>query len=121
MQFRDHSGLGYGSEVAPIALSKILVGSRAAQPLMRPVNLTEEAPSGATAVAKTGTLNFVSSLAGYLTTQSGREMAFAILTADVARRDAIPPEARERPPGARTWSRRSRNLQKALLANWAKG
>lgn len=120
MQFRDHSGLGYGSAVSPVALAKILSGAHTVRPLMRPVSLPDGAPRGADCVAKTGTLNFVSSLAGYLKTATGRELTFAILTADVARRDAIPPEARERPPGARAWSRRSRSLQKALLANWAK-
>mgnify|MGYP000010554905 CR=1 FL=1 len=53
--------------------------------------------------AKTGTLNFVSTLAGYVTGPGGRPMAFAILSGDVARRDALPLEQRERPPGGRAW------------------
>ena len=119
VQFRDHSGLGYASSISPIAMARILVGSQTARPLMRPVSLPEAAPSGSACVAKTGTLNFVSTLAGYLTGPSGRDYAFAIMTADVARRDAVPPEERERPRGASSWARRSRFLQKALLANWA--
>jgi D-alanyl-D-alanine carboxypeptidase/D-alanyl-D-alanine-endopeptidase (penicillin-binding protein 4) len=43
---------------------------------------------------------------------------FAIFTADLARRDAIKIEERERPPGARSWSRRSRNLQRQLITRW---
>ena len=69
--------------------------------------------------AKTGTLNFVSSLAGFVATRGGRELCFAILTADTARRDAIPPEQRERPPGAKGWANRARRLQKELLRGWS--
>ncbi len=124
LRFRDHSGLGYGSEISARDLAAILARNQAARPFMRNVTvpdpLNRKVPMlGAAAVAKTGTLNFVSTLAGYLTTSSGREFAFAVLTADVERRNAIPPEARERPPGARTWANRSRRLQKALLTSWA--
>jgi D-alanyl-D-alanine carboxypeptidase/D-alanyl-D-alanine-endopeptidase (penicillin-binding protein 4) len=69
--------------------------------------------------AKTGTLNFVSALAGYATTPNGRELAFAIFTGDMERRGAIPKAFRERPEGARGWSRRSRRLQQDLIARWA--
>ena len=68
--------------------------------------------------AKTGTLNFVSSLAGFVTVPGGRDLAFAIFTADTARRDAIPPAERERPPGSKSWARRSRRLQKQLIREW---
>ena len=125
LRFRDHSGLGYGSEIGAGDLAMILGSDQRARGFMSDVSIPEPGKSdgaamaGVSAVAKTGTLNFVSALAGYVTTRTGRDLAFAILTADVTRRDAIPPEERERPPGARTWSGRSRRLQKALLARWA--
>jgi D-alanyl-D-alanine carboxypeptidase/D-alanyl-D-alanine-endopeptidase (penicillin-binding protein 4) len=68
--------------------------------------------------AKTGTLNFVSSLAGYMTGKDGTTLTFAIFTADTATRATIPRAQRERPPGARAWSRRSRLLQQALIKRW---
>ena len=77
------------------------------------------APDGVRVRAKTGTLNFVSSLAGFVEVRNGRKLSFAIFTADTARRDAIPPAERERPQGAKSWSRRSRQLQKELIRSWA--
>ncbi|MFD1808302.1 D-alanyl-D-alanine carboxypeptidase [Gemmobacter lanyuensis] len=50
--------------------------------------------------AKTGTLNFVSALAGYITPPGGRQMAFAIFTADPDRRARLTVAEREDPPGA---------------------
>ena len=118
--FVDHSGLGYDSRISPVDMTKALSNARDVKPLMKPFNLGDLTPKGASVQAKTGTLNYVSALAGFLTTGSGRELVFAIFTADTVRRDAIPPEQRERPPGARSWSRRSRSLQKTLLARWAR-
>jgi D-alanyl-D-alanine carboxypeptidase/D-alanyl-D-alanine-endopeptidase (penicillin-binding protein 4) len=69
-------------------------------------------------VAKTGTLNFVSGLAGYMSTPQARDIVFAIFAADVDRREAIPRAQREGPPGARPWANRARTLQRALLARW---
>jgi D-alanyl-D-alanine carboxypeptidase/D-alanyl-D-alanine-endopeptidase (penicillin-binding protein 4) len=46
-------------------------------------------------------------------------MAFAIFTADTARRDSVPVEEREQAPGAREWARRSRRLQQDLILRWA--
>lgn len=124
-RFVDHSGLGYGSEVAPMDMVRILMTNGAARPIMKGVDLalskSDPAPRGVSVVAKTGTLNFVSTLVGYVTTPSGRDLTFAILTEDVPRRDAIPPEQRERPDGGRAWAGRSRSLQKRLLRNWALG
>ncbi|MDJ1015039.1 MAG: D-alanyl-D-alanine carboxypeptidase/D-alanyl-D-alanine-endopeptidase [Paracoccaceae bacterium] len=125
LKFRDHSGLGYGSEISAGDMVRIMRGSGDARPLLKtfsvptPGDRKGKPLDGVEVLAKTGTLNFVSSLAGFMTAPGGRELVFAIFTADVARRDAIAPEARERPPGSKSWSRRSRGLQRALLARWA--
>jgi len=122
--FKDHSGLGYDSAVPPVGMVRILSANRQLAPLLKTVNLSLDkkrpAPDGVEVRAKTGTLNFVSSLAGFVTSPSGRELCFAIMTADTERRDAIPVAERERPPGAKSWSRRSRQLQKELIRGWVK-
>jgi D-alanyl-D-alanine carboxypeptidase/D-alanyl-D-alanine-endopeptidase (penicillin-binding protein 4) len=68
--------------------------------------------------AKTGTLNFVSGLAGYVRPVAGRRMAFAIFAADLPRRAAIPRAQRDRPPGAASWAQRARILQHLLIDRW---
>lgn len=122
----DHSGLGDASRMAPEALVAAFVQARKAgalRPLLKPFSLTDK---NGTPVkdhpikvdAKTGTLNFVSGLGGFLTTADGSELAFAIFTADVDHRATIPRALRERPEGARAWNRRSRKLQRALIERW---
>jgi D-alanyl-D-alanine carboxypeptidase/D-alanyl-D-alanine-endopeptidase (penicillin-binding protein 4) len=71
--------------------------------------------------AKTGTLNFVSSLAGYVRTDRGRDLAFAIFASDLAARAAGKEEGSETPRGARSWNRRARNLQQEILKHLALG
>ena len=66
--------------------------------------------------AKTGTLNFVSTLTGYMTGPDGTDLAFAIFTGDVARRARA--GANEQPQGGRAWISRSKVLQSALLERW---
>jgi D-alanyl-D-alanine carboxypeptidase/D-alanyl-D-alanine-endopeptidase (penicillin-binding protein 4) len=68
-------------------------------------------------VAKTGTLNFVSGLAGYLTGR--RRLAFAIFAADPERRAQVRPEERDDPPGGSAWLARARGQEQALLRRWA--
>ncbi|WP_424832465.1 D-alanyl-D-alanine carboxypeptidase/D-alanyl-D-alanine endopeptidase [Ruegeria sp.] len=122
----DHSGLGDASRMAPSDLVAVLVAARHSKelrPLLKPFALTD---SNGRPVknhpikvdAKTGTLNFVSGLGGFLTTADGAEFAFAIFTADVDHRATIPRALRERPDGARSWNRRSRKLQRALIERW---
>jgi D-alanyl-D-alanine carboxypeptidase/D-alanyl-D-alanine-endopeptidase (penicillin-binding protein 4) len=69
-------------------------------------------------VAKTGTLNFVSTLAGYVQAPSGRSLAFSVFCADLDRRDRLTPEQMERPPGGRTYNRRAKRLQQVLVRRW---
>jgi D-alanyl-D-alanine carboxypeptidase/D-alanyl-D-alanine-endopeptidase (penicillin-binding protein 4) len=101
---------------------QILAANRQIRPFLKTFNLTlnkgRPAPKGVDVHAKTGTLNYVSSLAGFITPKTGRPLCFAIFGADTERRDAIPKEARHRPPGARGWARRSRQLQKELIRGW---
>ena len=68
--------------------------------------------------AKTGTLNFVSGLAGYMTARDGTEMAFVIFVADTRARDKIKRNNRDRPQGARGWNRRAKVLQQQLIERW---
>lgn len=123
LRFKDHSGLGYGSAVSALGMTRILRANAGVDVLLKEFNLSLDKarpnPAGVEVYAKTGTLNFVSSLAGFVKAQSGRKLCFAILTADTERRDNIPPAQRENPRGARSWSRRSRQLQKELIRSWA--
>jgi D-alanyl-D-alanine carboxypeptidase/D-alanyl-D-alanine-endopeptidase (penicillin-binding protein 4) len=102
---------------------RILQANHGIDVLLKDVDLSLDkarpSPAGVGVRAKTGTLNFVSSLAGFVKTPGGRKLCFTIFTADTQRRDAIPPEEREKPRGATSWSRRSRQLQKELLRGWA--
>jgi D-alanyl-D-alanine carboxypeptidase/D-alanyl-D-alanine-endopeptidase (penicillin-binding protein 4) len=68
--------------------------------------------------AKTGTLNFVSGLAGYMARGTGKPLAFAVFAADAERRDGIPRAERERPQGAQGWNRRAKTLQQDLIERW---
>ncbi len=67
---------------------------------------------------KTGTLNFASALAGYIQTDKGRRLAFAIFSADLAKRAALSDPNVERPRGSRTWGAVARNLQRDMLRSW---
>ncbi len=115
----DHSGLGDESNMCAADMCSALVTARShnLRGYLKPVQFKDAQQIKVD--AKTGTLNFVSSLAGYITARDGRELVFAILTADEATRKRIPREHREGPPGARSWARRSRELQKRLLRAWA--
>jgi len=70
-------------------------------------------------LAKSGTLNFVSGLAGHISPPGGRELIFAIFTGDPERRDAVPVALREEPEGGKAWTKRARTLQGQLVNRWA--
>ena len=121
----DHSGLGEDSRLTALDMVRALVAVRDTdfRGILKTFGFRDEkgrpVKEQAIAVdAKTGTLNFVSTLAGYVTGREGREMAFAIFTADPEARARIAPEDRESPPGARTWNRKSKRVQQGLIERW---
>ncbi|MDA5094246.1 D-alanyl-D-alanine carboxypeptidase/D-alanyl-D-alanine-endopeptidase [Aliiroseovarius sp. KMU-50] len=126
-RFVDHSGLSDASRISADDMVDLLVNlgpDHALHGLMKEITPRGEdgkklAGAGHKIRAKTGTLNFVSALSGFVTGADGTPLAFAIFTADMDKRKSIKRADRERPPGARTWSTRSRWLQYQLLNRWA--
>ncbi|WP_170762427.1 D-alanyl-D-alanine carboxypeptidase/D-alanyl-D-alanine-endopeptidase [Ruegeria lacuscaerulensis] len=122
----DHSGLGDASRMVPGDLVTALVAARKEgllRPLLKKFSLLDSQGRPVKnhpikVDAKTGTLNFVSGLGGFITAPDGSELVFAIFTADVDHRATIPRAHRERPQGARSWNSRSRKLQRALIERW---
>ena len=114
----DHSGLGGASRISAEALALALARSPWMGDLMRPFATRDKAKGKGPGVrAKTGTLNFVSGLAGFVDTP--RPMVFAIFAADTARRDSLSGAERERPSGGPEWTRRARAMQGQLIERWA--
>ncbi len=129
----DHSGLGSASRVTAGDMARIFAAARAArsglQPILRNVGMRDakgQVIDGhpVKVVGKSGTLNFVSALAGHIIAPpkagaDARELIYAIFSGDVARRDALPEGDRESPPGGEAWTRRARKLQGQLINAWA--
>lgn len=133
----DHSGLGQKSRITPADMMRIMIGARqtATGPLLlallREMGLQggdgkEQKDSVVRVHAKSGTLNFVSCLSGYVIAPSDvsnaapTNLAFAIFCADLPRRDALGMDDREDPEGGAAWTKRARRLQGQLIAGWAK-
>lgn len=116
-RFVDHSGLGGASRISAAAMATALRRSAWAGDLMRPFPTGTKAKPGPQVRAKTGTLNFVSGLGGFVDTP--RPLVFAIFAADTARRDGLAESQRERPAGGPEWTRRARALQGQLIERWA--
>ena len=119
----DHSGLGDGSRVSVSALAKMLGSTTELGPMLKEIVVknergepVEEAPYGIR--AKTGTLNFVNALAGYVMVPEREPLNFAIISSDLPRRASLKEAEKERPTGAKGYARRARALQQALIARW---
>ena len=124
--FKDHSGLSDANRVSASAMVKVLLAVGPNGPLrpimkrivMRDVenNRLDDYPIEVR--AKTGTLNFVSALAGYVETSDGSHLAFAIFAANLERRARGKASGDEIPVGSRAWNQRARRLQQQLLQRW---
>lgn len=122
----DHSGLGSRSRMTSDDMVTALVkayGNGALRPILKPVAMRDQKgrPTKTHPIkvdAKTGTLNFVSGLGGYMTAQDGTVMAFAIFAADEDTRGRLSKANREAPQGARPWNRRAKTMQQKLIERW---
>jgi len=122
----DHSGLGDASRLRADDLVSALVEVRRSgvlRPLLKPFDMRDPGgrviPSHPIRVdAKTGTLNFVSGLGGFMTAADGIELAFAIFVADMDARARAKAQPDEIPRGARAWNRQAKKLQQALIERW---
>ena len=121
----DHSGLGDDSAVTALDMARALVKvhNSGLRPILKRFVLRDHKGRPVqdhplSVDAKTGTLNFVSALAGYVTASDGSVMAFAIFAANPQERAKISRADREGPPGARSWNRRAKRVQQALIERW---
>ncbi len=125
-RFVDHSGLEEGNRISARDMVQVLLKQGwdgHLHRLMKKIKLHDSKGrplrnSRISVHAKTGTLNFVSALAGYADGPGSRKLAFAIFSADMPRRAAIPKERRARPKGARGWNRRAKKMQQKLIEHW---
>lgn len=116
----DHSGLGDDSRISASDMVRAMVAggyNGELRPLMKPFRVNDD--NSIKVDAKTGTLNFVSALTGYVTRPGQTPLAFAIFCSNIERRDGLAMEQRERPEGGREWLGRARTLQRNLLKRWA--
>ena len=128
--FIDHSGLGDRSRLTPSDLSLTLYKISKERPeflsLLRKIKPRDnsgkiDAFSELDIRAKTGTLNFVSSLAGYVIGGVDVPFAFTVMSQDLNRRLAAQTNSLDvTPKGSKRWNVRSRRLQHQVLNILAK-
>ena len=127
VDLRDHSGLSDQSRISAYQMVRLLSAPGVPQrigPWLKQITLLDSqgdrANLDAVVRAKTGTLNFVSTLAGYVRTKSNRQLAFAIFSADLPARQIAKESHDDLPAGAASWNRRAKDLQQTLINRWAR-
>ncbi len=127
LAFVDHSGLGGASVVTVSDMIAMLTAEGVEAelaPILKVIPMRDadgnlmKAPL-AQIHAKTGTLDFVSTLAGYSESTAGTRVAFAIFAADLDKRQAAKDRGEAVPAGSKTYNSRAKSLQQALLRRWA--
>ena len=126
-EFADHSGLSDRSRISAQDMVGILRDPASAarlKPILKNIVIVDDDRKAidnfpAEVVAKTGTLNFVSSLAGYIKTQDGTDLVFAIFAADLEARARGKAAGDEQPAGSSSWNARAKRLQQRLLKRWS--
>lgn len=123
LDLRDHSGMSPLNRVTARAMAQVVAtlgGTSGLRGLMKHVPLQKArdpgADDGLRLDAKTGTLNFVSNLAGYGSIPGKGEVVFAVFISDMTRRAAT--EGQELPAGVASWTSRAKLLQQELVAGW---
>ncbi len=129
----NHSGLSTESRVSPRRLVELLTAVARREPASeaagglpeRIAMLLKDYSVAAKSVdldyknldiaAKTGTMDYVRGLAGYIVTPSGRRFAFAIFSNDIDRR----PEGEIERIDER-WMARAREFERGLIRSWVK-
>jgi len=125
--FADHSGLSDRSRISAQDMVGLLRDAETRGvlwPILKDIPIRDDDRKvidsfPAEVRAKTGTLNFVSTLAGYVTLDGGNELVFAIFAADLAARARGKAAGDEQPVGSVSWNRRAKRLQQRLLKRWA--
>lgn len=124
----NHSGLTTKSRVSPRRITDLLrvlaarpgqVHARLPGPLagyLKPHNVAADSVpinyDELDVVAKTGTMDYIRGLAGYVATPGGKRFAFAIFCNDLARRAGGVRRVN------RGWLGRARGLERRLIRNW---
>ncbi|WP_293449993.1 D-alanyl-D-alanine carboxypeptidase/D-alanyl-D-alanine-endopeptidase [Planktotalea sp.] len=124
--FADHSGLSASSKVSAQGMvNSMLVARRRAgfAELLKPIAMRDAKRKviknhPIKVNAKTGTLNFVSALSGYMTAADGKQMAFAMICANTDLRRGLKGAEKEAPSGGQAWNRRAKALQQQLIERW---
>ena len=121
--FADHSGLSDLSRVTAREMVEMLRAPGMPDqlfPILKPIAVLDRQGNAVKGKedairAKTGTLNFVSGLAGYVTGSDGRRKVFASFAADLDARAVGEASGEVRPRGSADFNRRAINLHQALL------
>jgi D-alanyl-D-alanine carboxypeptidase/D-alanyl-D-alanine-endopeptidase (penicillin-binding protein 4) len=125
--FGDHSGLSAETRISPREMADVLIAAQNTRlkSLMKNIQIRDAKGKfvknhPVKVQAKSGTLNFVSNLAGYADVPGGRTLAFVIFAGDLARREVANASGDDIPQGVSAWTKRARQLQSDLLDRWGK-
>ena len=120
-EFANHSGLTDRSRIPAAEMARVLARAEGLEELLRarPILDANRRPveMGARVVSKTGTLNFVSGLAGYSAAGGGWRSRSSPPSRSGGR--GCCREQRDDPPGGAAWLARARGQEQALLRRWA--